>query len=473
MDPGCSRASAALVDTFVQPTRRPARWRDAVRCAASATVHLRPSRERSWQRRLVDTGDGLSPARRASAVVSLMSGSLFRFVCAAIALVGSAGPAASAPYTPSSDDQVVERLALRAGDRAARELAALRAQWRRDPARRRRRGAIGRGVLDRAGAEGRPALHRLCAGGAAALVERGRSAGRGARAARRVCCSSTTASTRRWPTSTPRLQAEPDNAEAWAWLHRDPPGAADYAQAARAAASGWPPLTPRADRRGLHGAGRRRSPAARPRGRERCARRCSRRRRRARRAAVGADPAGRDRRAPRRASAAAEARLPRRAGAAAARRLPAGRLCRLPARPRPRRRGAGAAEGPARRADVLLLRLALAAKAAQRPGAARWARELGARFDAARPRGDTSHRKEESRFALALQRRRRARAGAGAQQLRSSSANRPMRASCSRPRWRRASPRRPSRCCDWMAAQPASRAWRCTALARPARGRCA
>ncbi|HSW26801.1 MAG TPA: hypothetical protein VLJ62_28860 [Burkholderiaceae bacterium] len=31
------------------------------------------------------------------------------------------------------------------------------------------------------------------------------------------------------------------------------------------------------------------------------------------------------------------------------------------------------------------------------------ARELQARFDAARARGDTSHRKEESRFALALQ----------------------------------------------------------------------
>ena len=30
-------------------------------------------------------------------------------------------------------------------------------------------------------------------------------------------------------------------------------------------------------------------------------------------------------------------------------------------------------------------------------------RELQARFDAARARGDTSHRKEESRFALALQ----------------------------------------------------------------------
>ncbi len=54
------------------------------------------------------------------------------------------------------------------------------------------------------------------------------------------------------------------------------------------------------------------------------------------------------------------------------------------------------------RADVLLLRLALAAKAAGDPQAAGSARELQARFDAARLRGDTSHRKEEARHALAL-----------------------------------------------------------------------
>jgi hypothetical protein len=54
------------------------------------------------------------------------------------------------------------------------------------------------------------------------------------------------------------------------------------------------------------------------------------------------------------------------------------------------------------RADVLLLRLAIAAK---RTGDARrdtYARELAARFDAARARGDRSHQKEESRFALAV-----------------------------------------------------------------------
>ena len=54
------------------------------------------------------------------------------------------------------------------------------------------------------------------------------------------------------------------------------------------------------------------------------------------------------------------------------------------------------------RADVLLLRLALAAKVSGDAKAPEYARELQARFDAARLRGDTSHRKEEARFALAV-----------------------------------------------------------------------
>jgi Tfp pilus assembly protein PilF len=55
------------------------------------------------------------------------------------------------------------------------------------------------------------------------------------------------------------------------------------------------------------------------------------------------------------------------------------------------------------RADVLLLRLAQAAKATGGAHASSLAAELAARFDAARRRGDTTHRKEESRFALAVQ----------------------------------------------------------------------
>jgi len=54
------------------------------------------------------------------------------------------------------------------------------------------------------------------------------------------------------------------------------------------------------------------------------------------------------------------------------------------------------------RSDLLLLRLAIAAKATAAPEARRWADDLGARFDAARLRGDTVHQKEEARYALAL-----------------------------------------------------------------------
>lgn len=52
------------------------------------------------------------------------------------------------------------------------------------------------------------------------------------------------------------------------------------------------------------------------------------------------------------------------------------------------------------RTDVLLLRLAIAAKATKDASLPRHSAALSARFDAARLRGDTAHRKEEARFAL-------------------------------------------------------------------------
>jgi len=54
------------------------------------------------------------------------------------------------------------------------------------------------------------------------------------------------------------------------------------------------------------------------------------------------------------------------------------------------------------RSDLLLLRLALAARSTGDMRRAGWQRDLAARFDAARLRGDTVHQKEESRFALQL-----------------------------------------------------------------------
>jgi predicted Zn-dependent protease len=54
------------------------------------------------------------------------------------------------------------------------------------------------------------------------------------------------------------------------------------------------------------------------------------------------------------------------------------------------------------RSDLLLLRLAIAAQALNAPQKVGWSKELAARFDAARLRGDTVHQKEEARFALSL-----------------------------------------------------------------------
>ncbi len=54
------------------------------------------------------------------------------------------------------------------------------------------------------------------------------------------------------------------------------------------------------------------------------------------------------------------------------------------------------------RSDLLLLRLALAGKQVASAQGPAWARDLGARFDAARLRGDVLHQKEEARHALGV-----------------------------------------------------------------------
>lgn len=54
------------------------------------------------------------------------------------------------------------------------------------------------------------------------------------------------------------------------------------------------------------------------------------------------------------------------------------------------------------RSDLMLLRLALAAKAIGDPALDRWSADLQARFAAAALRGDKVHEKEEARFALAI-----------------------------------------------------------------------
>jgi hypothetical protein len=100
------------------------------------------------------------------------------------------------------------------------------------------------------------------------------------------------------------------------------------------------------------------------------------------------------------------------------------------------------------RADVLLLRLAIAAKAVDGPrSATRWRASSARASTPARARGDTSHRKEEARYALAVQGQARARARAGTRQLRQqrelADARIVLEAALAR-----ASARRRSRCCS-------------------------
>jgi tetratricopeptide (TPR) repeat protein len=57
---------------------------------------------------------------------------------------------------------------------------------------------------------------------------------------------------------------------------------------------------------------------------------------------------------------------------------------------------------PSTRADVLLLRRAIAAKLAASPDAAAVAKDLGERFAASKARGDRVHLREEARYALAI-----------------------------------------------------------------------
>src|SRR5262245_55910547 len=78
---------------------------------------------------------------------------MFRAPIGGIALA-CALAAGAAPYKPTSDDQVVERLPLRASDSAARELAQLRAAWRRDPTAVPAAVRLAEAYIDQAGAEG-------------------------------------------------------------------------------------------------------------------------------------------------------------------------------------------------------------------------------------------------------------------------------------------------------------------------------
>lgn len=315
-----------------------------------------------------------------------------------VSTLGSARLAGAAPYIPASDDEVVERLPARASDPAALELAALRSAWQRDPRDAALAVPLARRYYEESAASGDP---RFVGYAQAALAPWWSLPAPPTDV--RVLRAILKQFEHRFDESLADLHAavaaEPGHAEAWSWIAAIQMVRADYA-AARQACTALAPLT----------------------------------------TALIASACGAyvDAMTGRAARAAAQLRaaLQAAAEADAGQRLWA--LTRL-AETEERRGAYGAAEAAFRaalaldvedvyllaayadflldrgrapevldllrertRADVLLLRAALAARTVGDRAASTWTSELGARFDAARARGDTSHRKEESRFVLAL-----------------------------------------------------------------------
>jgi hypothetical protein len=308
-------------------------------------------------------------------------------------------PAAAAPRVPASDAEVLARIPARGGDARAGSLLSLRAAWRSDPRDPAKAVALARRYVEEAAAEGDP---RYIGYAQAALAPWWTEAA--PPTAVRVQRAVLLQYGHRFDAALADLdavaQAEPDNAEAWAWLAAIRMVQADYV-AARRGCDGLAPHTTAliavacaAEIDGLTG--------------------------RADTAARALDAALKAA-----ADAAPEERLwaltrlaeldERRGDFAAAERafraalalavpdvyLQAAYADFLLDRGRPGEVLALLKDGV--RADVLLLRLAIAARAAGDARAAGWVRDLAARFDAARARGDRTHEKEEARFALELQ----------------------------------------------------------------------
>ena len=319
-----------------------------------------------------------------------------------VALIGlalaAAGPVShAAPYTPTSDAQVLARVPARALDAQARELQALRAAARARPNDAAAAVALARRYVDVAAADGDP---RYMGYAQAALAPwwSAPSPPAAVRVQRAVLRQYGHDFDAALADLAEALRAEPDNAEAWSWTAAIQMVRADYPAAARAC-EGLAPLTSallgqacRASVESLTG----QAGAA-------AARLAS-----ALAAATDASPAERQWALTRQAEIAE-----RRGDATTAERafeaglgtglddvyLRAAHADFLLDQGRPRDVLKRLEDGA--RADVLLLRLALAARAASDTRAAAWSNELSARFAAARARGDRTHEKEEARFVLA------------------------------------------------------------------------
>ena len=310
-----------------------------------------------------------------------------------------APPCAAAPFVPTSDAQVLQRVPARVGNPRVADLQALRAAWRANPRDPALAVALARRYVDEAAAEGDP---RYVGYAQAALAPWWNEAAPpvAVRVQRAVLRQYGHQFTEALADLDAAVLAEPDNAEAWSWLAAIHMVRADYAAAARACA-GLAPLTSALLAAGCQ------APVDALTGRANAATI-------ALAVALKANP---------KASPAellwVQTRLAeiaeRRGSLAVAERafkdalalglpdvyLQAAYADFLLDNGRPQEVLTLLKDGA--RADVLLLRLALAAKAAGDARAQGWSRDLAARFAAARARGDSTHEKEEARFVLVLQ----------------------------------------------------------------------
>jgi tetratricopeptide (TPR) repeat protein len=320
---------------------------------------------------------------------------------ACLLLLGCAGLAAhAAPYTPRSDDQVVEKLPARRSDPQTAELEALRAAARARPGDPGAAVALARRYFALAMAEGDPRYVGYAQAALAPWWPQPAPPQR-VRVMRAILQQFNHAFAEAVQDLDAAVQADPGDAEAWAWLAAIHMVQADYAQARRACEAAAPhtsallasACTAYVDSLTGHA-----GPAAE-----------------ALRDALHRQPD-----APPSHRLWALTRLgeieERRGDFAAAERayreaLSLGRqdnylLCAYADFLLDRGRATEVLQllKDQARSDTLLLRLALAARAAGTPEAAAYERDLAARFDAARLRGDATHQKEESRFALGVQR---------------------------------------------------------------------
>ena len=318
-------------------------------------------------------------------------------LCRALLIVAATAPAWAAPFTPTADSQVLERVPARASDPAARELQALRQAWRAQPQDLASATRLAERYFDEVGATGDP---RFIGYAQAALQPWWAlpAPPPAVRVLRAMLLQFDHQFEPALADLAAALVAEPGNAQAWSWQMAIQMVLADYA-GARASCQRLQALVPpllgaacQAQVDAITGQAQAATTALRS-------------------ALQHSDASPAQRLWSLTRLAETEERLGRWPEAEAAFRqalalgqpdiyLQAALADFLLDRGRPAEvlsllQGQG-------RADVLLLRLALAAHAAQDKSAAGHAHELAARFDAPRQRGDTSHNKEEARFVLAL-----------------------------------------------------------------------